>query len=218
MAGMRFYDLPHSPWCQMVRVVLAEKGLPHERHIVLPGQEDEDWFLGINPLGRVPVLVDRDLVVRDAAVINEYLEEAFPDRTLLPGPPEARAAVRMMVHLAEEFVGAPLDELHQARLVERVEDGALLEDLHDDVLDGLEILEGELDSRSPYAAGDAFTLADAALAPFLLGLLSELGLESVLSRFPNVQGYRDRLARRASTAVVRQGWEEWRDMAASIAP
>lgn len=214
---MRFYDLPRSPWCQVVRVVLAEKGLPHERHIVLPGQEDEDWFVGINPLRRLPVLVDRDLIVRDAAVINEYLEEAYPDRSLLPGSPEDRARVRMMVHLAEEYVGGPMDDLHQAR-EEEIDDGALLEDLHHDVLDGLGILEEELDEAAAYAAGDGFTLADAVLAPFLLGLLDVLGLDGVLPRFPRVQGYRDRLSRRASTAVVRQGWEEWRDMAASLDP
>ncbi len=213
---MRFYDLPRSPWCQMVRVVLADKGLPHERHIVLPGQEAEDWFLGINPLGALPVLVERDLTVRGASVINEYLEEAYPDRPLLPDSAPERAQVRMLVSLAEEFIGSPLDDFHQAKCMEGSFDQELLEELRQEVLDGLGMLEEELDTKTTFAASDRFSLADAALAPFLLGLIEETGLGQSLASFPVVQGYCKRLAGRSATAVIEQGWREWREMVASI--
>lgn len=214
---MRFYDLPRSPWCQMVRVVLADKGLPHERHIVLPGQESEDWFLGINSLGLLPVLVEQDLVVRGASVINEYLEESYPDKRLLPDSPAGRARVRMLVHIADELLGSPLDELHQA-MTEEPSDPSLLEELTEDVLHGLLVLEDELDQKAAFAAGDRFTLADAAFAPFLIGLMPEVGLDSTLTRFPVVQGYRDRLAGKSATAVVFQGWAEWQEMIENIGP
>ncbi len=215
-SGMRFYDLPRSPWCQMVRVVLADKGLPHERHIVLPGQEGEDWFRGISPFGLLPVLAERDVVVRGASVINEYLEEAYPDRRLLPNTPAERARVRMLVSLAEELVGTPIDDLHQAVCIDGGSEQALVDELTEEVFDGLGALEEELDPSVTFAAGDRFSLADAALAPFLLGLVAELELESSLTRFPIVRGYRDRIAKRAATAVIRQGWKEWHEMISSI--
>ncbi|MFW5878301.1 MAG: glutathione S-transferase family protein [Myxococcota bacterium] len=213
---MRFYDLPRSPWCQMVRVVLAEKGLPHERHIVLPGQEYESWFLGISPMGRLPVLVEPDVVVREPAVINEYLEEAYPDRSLLPPSYVERARVRMLVSMVQESIGAPLDELYQITCIEENDHDGLAEDLRAEIVEGLDLLEEEFERGAAFAAGDLFTLADASLAPFLLGMVEEVDMADALDEYEVIRGYLSRLAGRASTAVVRQGWREWNDMVTSL--
>ncbi len=212
---MRIYDLPRSPWCQMVRIALADKNLPHERHIVLPGQESEDWFIGINPHESLPVLVDRDVVIRDPATINEYLEDAYPDRPLLPDSPPARARVRMMVTIAQELVGTPMDDYYQAIHIDQITAGESLDELRGEILDGLWTLEQELDSSSRFAVSEQFSLADAALAPFLIGLIQEAGLEPLLADLSALTSYRERLKRRPAASVVKSGWVEWKEMYAS---
>lgn len=216
---MRLYDLPRSPWCQKVRVALAEKGLAFERHIVLPGQEYEDWYAALDPAARVPVLTDKDLVVRGATVIGEYLEEAYPDRPLLPASPEARAAVRMIVALVDEIVGPALDDLFFALRIEAEEEGepAVRAEIEDEVAEALALVEGELEADSVFAVGESFTLADAALAPFVIGLVDELELGGALEALPRLAAYRHRIEGRPSVAAVRQAWAEWREMAEGLA-
>jgi glutathione S-transferase len=88
------YHLPLSPFCRKVRVVLAEKKLEFEPVIERPWLEREE-FLALNHGGTVPVLVDEeDVVVSESSAIAEYLEEAYPERTILPGDPGQRAEAR----------------------------------------------------------------------------------------------------------------------------
>ena len=66
-----------------------------------------------------------------------------------------------------------------------------------------------------HAAAHASTrtgLADASLAPFLLGMVEPSGLETLLAEFPTVAAYRERLAGRPSSRIVRQAQEEWAEM------
>ena len=83
---LKLYDYPDCPFCQKVRVVLAEKDLEYEKIFVdLRKQEQKlPEFLRLNPYGKVPVLVDEDEVVYDSTVINEYLEEEYPLPRLMP--------------------------------------------------------------------------------------------------------------------------------------
>ncbi len=211
---MRLYDLPRSPWCLCVRVVLQEKGLSVERHIVLPGQEEEEWFLELNPAGRIPVLEDGDLVLRDAPVIMEYLEEAYPDRRLMPDAPAERARVRSVVALVDNDLGPALEELEEAH--REGQDAALLEDLLSEVEDALDLLESDLGPEAGWAAGPRYTLADAALAPFLLDLGEAAGTGDRIAARPRVAAYRERLRGRPSSAIVLNARREWREMTANL--
>ena len=211
---MRLYDLPRSPWCQCVRVVLQEKGLSVERHIVLPGQEAEEWFLELNPAGRIPVLEDEDLVLRDAPVIMEYLDEAYPDRRLMPDAPADRARVRTFVALVDNELGPALEELEEARGEEGEAGG--LDDLLRDVEDALDLLESDIGPEAGWATGPRYTLADAALAPFLLDLEEAAGASDLLMSRPRVAAYRERLRGRPSSAIVLNARREWREMTANL--
>lgn len=213
---MRLYDLPRSPWCQQVRVVLAEKNLPHERHIVLPGQEYDEWFIELNRLARTPVLVDHDQVLREAQVICEYLDEAYPDRPLMPDVPGERAAVRMLMSLTDQFVGPSLEDLYLAIEVDDEQDEALLRDLRDESASALDLLEEALCADVDWAAGPTFTLADTGLMPFLLGLVPQLDMGPLLLEFPRLEAYRSQLALRASSRVIQQAADEWAEMEALL--
>ena len=64
-------------------------------------------FRKITPLGKVPALVcDDGAVIAESAVINEYLDEQFPDPALLPAAPKERARVRMVVQMTDAYVFA----------------------------------------------------------------------------------------------------------------
>lgn len=91
------YNLPLSPFCREVRLVLAEKKLEAS----LVGSEawaDGEAFLELSPAGTVPVLIEDDgTAIPERGAIVEYLEEAYPNPSLIPGGPRARAEVRRLV-------------------------------------------------------------------------------------------------------------------------
>jgi len=82
-----------------VRIVLAEKNLPYQTN-EMPWSKATQWepkpeaFLAVSPRGQVPVLVDGELAIHDSTVINEYLEEKFPEVSLFPEGVEARVICR----------------------------------------------------------------------------------------------------------------------------
>ena len=95
---MRFlYQLPLSPYCRKVRLVLAEKRLPFEVRVERVWERRTE-YLELNPAATVPTLVeDNGLAIPDSAVICEYLDEAYPDPPLLGHTLGERVEVRRLV-------------------------------------------------------------------------------------------------------------------------
>src|SRR5215470_15008618 len=116
---IRLYDYPDCPFSQKVRVVLAEKELEFERvHVDLrKGEQKSAEFLKLNPYGKVPVLIDDDVVVYDSTVINEYLEDEYPSVALMPEDSAGRSRVRLLEDFADNSflpqAGLVLVELHK---------------------------------------------------------------------------------------------------------
>ena len=91
------YHYPLSPYARKVRLVLSEKRLPFELRIEKPWERRAE-YLDLNPAGEVPTLVeDNGFAVPDAAVICEYLEEAYPDTGMLGETLAERVEVRRLV-------------------------------------------------------------------------------------------------------------------------
>lgn len=96
------YDADRCPYCARVRIVLAEKGLEYE--VIEVDLDDRPaWIYDENPLGRVPVLEEGEFVLPESAVINEYLEERWPEPALWPADPGERALGRLLVHRFDEL-------------------------------------------------------------------------------------------------------------------
>ncbi|TMA68989.1 MAG: glutathione S-transferase family protein, partial [Deltaproteobacteria bacterium] len=95
---LKLYDYPDCPFCQKVRVVLAEKDLEYEKIFVDLRKQEQKLpdFLRLNPYGKVPVLVDEDEVIYDSTIIDEYLEEEYPLPRLMPEDSQGRGRVRML--------------------------------------------------------------------------------------------------------------------------
>ncbi len=93
--------------CAMkVALCLAEKQLAWEqRHLALGEFEQlQDWYLAINPAGVVPALVDAGTVVLESTVIIEYLDDAYPQTSLRPSDPKARARMRWWAKQVDDIV------------------------------------------------------------------------------------------------------------------
>jgi glutathione S-transferase len=84
---------------------LLEKGLDFRSHLMnlLAFEQHEPWFLRINPNGQVPVLVHDGRVLTESTVINEYVDECFPEIPLRPADPYGRAQMRIWTKFVDEY-------------------------------------------------------------------------------------------------------------------
>ena len=97
------YDAPRCPYCARVRIVLAEKDVPHET-VTIDLADRPAWLVERNPpQGRVPVLEEDGWVLPESVAIDEYLEERYPEPALLPADPGERAAVRVLVERFDDL-------------------------------------------------------------------------------------------------------------------
>jgi RNA polymerase-associated protein len=182
---MSLYSDSDDIYSHQVRIVLAEKGVNVEI-LSVKKNEPTEVLLGINPYGTVPTLVDRELVLYEARIIMEYLDERFPHPPLLPVYPVARAETRKMMHRIEHDWYSLMVRIYQQ------DDAEQARQLLSDSLKGLEPVF--LDK--PYFLSDEYSLLDCALAP-LLWRLPQLGIE-ISKEAPGLQAYMQRLFKRES--------------------
>src|SRR5919198_5973195 len=91
---LTLYDADRCPYCARVRIVLAEKDVEYET-VVIDLDDRPAWIYEKNPTGRVPVLEEGTFVLPESAVIDEYLNERYPEPLLLPADPGLRAHARL---------------------------------------------------------------------------------------------------------------------------
>jgi len=163
---MNLYSGTTDPFSHRCRIVLYEKGMDFEIIDVDLYNKPEDIAV-INPYNRVPVLVDRDLVLYEANIINEYIDERFPHPQLMPPDPIMRARARQLLHTFEHemFEHIPALEENQA--------GVEKKRAH--VRDQL-IQLAPMFSKQKFMLGDEFSMLDVAIAP-LLWRLELYGIE-----------------------------------------
>jgi glutathione S-transferase len=178
------YDADRCPYCARVRIVLAEKGVEHET--VLVDLDDRPaWIYEKNRTGRVPVLEEDTFVLPESAVINEYLNERYPEPPLLPDDPSERSLARVVIFRFDDLS-------KQYYALRRGEDGAPRRfDAQLARLD--ELLEGQ-----PYLTGRDFGLADAAYAPWILRARDRMDVE--LEQYAAITEWLTRLSERPSIA------------------
>ncbi|MBV9929676.1 MAG: glutathione S-transferase family protein [Alphaproteobacteria bacterium] len=101
---MRIIGSYVSPYVRKVLACLHVKGLPYEIDPITPFFGNEE-FERLSPLRRIPVLLHRDLVLSDSSVICAWLDDAFPERPLLPAAPAERARARWLEEYADTRLG-----------------------------------------------------------------------------------------------------------------
>jgi glutathione S-transferase len=93
---MVLYSGTTCPFSQRCRLVLFEKGMDFEIRDVDLFNKPEDIAV-MNPYGQVPILVERDLILYESNIINEYIDERFPHPQLMPADPVQRARARLFL-------------------------------------------------------------------------------------------------------------------------
>ena len=182
---LRLIDAPRCPYCARVRIALAEKGVPYET-VVIDLDDRPAWLYELNPVGRVPVLDEDGWALPESAVINELLEERYPEPPLLPVDPGARAAARLAIFRYEDFT-RPYYALR------RGQEGAEAA-----FADALAALDATLEG-TPFLTGAAFGLADVAYVPWVIRARDLLGVS--LAPYPHLDAWLARLAERPSVAA-----------------
>jgi glutathione S-transferase len=170
---MRFlFQLPLSPYCRKVRLVLAEKRLPFELRVERSWERRPE-YLELNPAGTVPTLLeDNGLAVADSSAICEYLDEAYPDTSLLGHTLGERVEVRRLVAWFDgKFDSEVTRNLNGQKYVKRLAgrghpDATALRMGYAQLRDHLQYL-GWLAETRKWLAGSSISLADLAAAAHL---------------------------------------------------
>lgn len=162
---MSLFSDADDVYSHQVRIVLAEKGVNVE---ILATDDGEalQALRSVNPYGTVPTLIDRELVLYEARIIMEYLDERFPHPPLLPVYPVARAEARKMMHRIEH----DWYDLHA-----RIRNGKNAEEARSCLQESLVSLEPVFADK-PFFLSEEFSLLDCALAP-LLWRLPQLAID-----------------------------------------
>lgn len=191
---LQLYSAPLSSNARRVGIALLEKQIAFELIAMqLDGDQFTADFTALNPMQRVPVLVDDGVTVIESLAILDYLEAKYPTPPLLPTAPAAIAQVRMAEILTiTEIQPATLPLLK--RLVELDVPAATLDHAKDRITRGLQVLERLL-TPGPYFAGAGLTLGDIVAGTIIPGL-PMFGV--ALQPYPNVLAWCDRLAQRPS--------------------
>lgn len=107
MPSVEIYSIAVCPFAQRTRIVLGLKGVLFDLTEIDITKPRPDWFLKLNPLGQVPVIRHAGRVLNESSVINEYLEDVFPEPRVFPADPYRRAQSRILIdHLNSVFVPA----------------------------------------------------------------------------------------------------------------
>jgi glutathione S-transferase len=103
---IKLYQIIDSTCCMKVRFGLAEKRIAFDSVIVKSHQFEQmrDDYRALNPYGFMPTLVDGENVIIQSSVIQEYLDERFPEHPLRPATPTGRAKMREWMRCEEEFL------------------------------------------------------------------------------------------------------------------
>jgi glutathione S-transferase len=118
-APMRLYHVPLCPYCRKVRIALRERNLAVELVEVEPWRDDSP-IIELNPAREVPVLEDGDVLVCDSQAICDYIEEAYPQQTLLGTDLLQRNETRRLVAWFDsKFAREVTDLLWREKVVKR---------------------------------------------------------------------------------------------------
>ena len=184
---MTLYSDPLCPQSHRTRIVLAEKDITVDVIYIDPLMMPED-LSELNPYNSVPTLVDRELVLYDARVIMEYLDERFPHPPLMPVDPVSRAKSRLaLYHIEQDWYGM-MDSFKSSS--ERKVASAR-KTLRESLLSSIEVFRAK-----PFFLSEEFSLVDCSIAPILWRLPS-LGIE-LPTRAISIKKYAERLFNRPS--------------------
>ena len=219
---MKLYSVDLSPYSARVRMQIYAKGITD-----ITFEQPVDWgmpkFRERFPIGRVPVLdIDGDMIP-ESAVIAEYLEEIYPEPSLLGITPRETAHIRMLARLSDIYIINNTFMLSRQtgalsrRTPTAARDDAVSEQLVVELVRNLNALD-KFVGKDGFACCGRITLADCALVPGLFrveNILPAVGVETPIPAIANVAAYSAAIQKNEHAAKVlielHRGLEERRE-------
>ncbi|SES90834.1 RNA polymerase-associated protein [Nitrosomonas marina] len=155
---MTLYSTITCPYSHRCRIVLHEKDMDFEVIDVDPNNKPEDLAV-MSPYGKAPILVERDLVLYESNIINEYIDDRFPHPQLMPADPVMRARARLLLYRFEQELFCYIDAIEDT-------DGKSAEKARTAVAENLTVI-APIFEKQKYMLGDEFSMLDVAIAPLL---------------------------------------------------
>ena len=155
---MTLYSATTCPVSLRGRSFVWEKGMDFQIIDVDLDNKPEDLAV-MSPYGRVPVLVERELILYESNIINEYVDDRFPHPQLMPADPVMRARARLFLHRFEQELFCHIDAVEGG--TPKVADKARAV-----IRDNLTVISPVF-AKQKYMLGDEFSMLDVAIAPLL---------------------------------------------------
>lgn len=155
---MTLYSTITCPFSHRCRIVLHEKDMDFQVIDVDPNNQPEDLAV-MSPYGRAPVLVERDLVLYESNIINEYIDDRFPHPQLMPADPVMRARARLFLYRFEQELFCHISTIEN-------KDQKIADKARALVSDSLTVI-APIFEKQKYMLGDDFSMLDVAIAPLL---------------------------------------------------
>lgn len=198
---MKLYQNPMSTFARRVRIALLEKKIDAELVSVdmFARAHKAEPYLSLNPYGRVPTLVDDDLVLYESSAILDYLEAKYPEPALLPPDIKQRALVGMHMKLCDLQMSRPGGVIIFAKrfVPEASWRREEMDKAKNEIVKHFAILDKQLAGKS-YLVAERYTLADVCYVPFL-EFLPVLDVQVP----DNVKAYGERLLSRPSSVATK---------------
>lgn len=202
---LKLHAVTHSPFAARVRMALRVKGVPFEQVALPGGSTRSPEYLAINPIGKLPVLVTDDgLVIAESETIIDYLEDTFPEPSLIPPGTADRVRMRNAIRTTELYVVPALFRLF-GQMDPALRDAGIVAAELAQLRNGLGLVQHFVDD-APFATAGVLTKADCMILPTLLliDIIEHLfGVESILRDFPCLAGYAEKAAGHAVLGAVR---------------
>ena len=200
MAITLYHDVPSSN-SDRVKIALAEKGLAWDGVTVSLAKKDQKRpeHLRRNPYGKIPVIDDDGKILFESCIINEYLDEKYPNPPLMPKDPFLRGRGRILVDYALNYLHEPYWTLRGEMLKKESErNPAVMDEKRRTLRKLLEYLEEALGDK-PYFLGD-FSLTDIAVIPRFLRMEAYGAMPA--PALPKLNQWLQRMKERSSVQAI----------------
>ncbi|QYX32966.1 glutathione S-transferase family protein [Sphaerospermopsis torques-reginae] len=201
MSTLQLYFAKASTFSQRTRVVLLEKGIDCTP-VEIDLQNKPEAFTQVSRYGKVPAIKHGNVEIYESAIINEYLEEVFPEPALLPHDPAQKAVARIWIDYANTRLVPAFNKFLRGKDTQEQEQGKreFLESLLYIEEEGL----GKLSGNSPYFLGENLSLVDISFYPWFerLPVLEKFRNFTFPTETPKLQEWWHNLRQRESIQQV----------------
>ncbi|MBT5240667.1 MAG: glutathione S-transferase family protein [Rhodospirillaceae bacterium] len=164
MSDIELFSFEACPFAQRTRMMMIEKGIECSLTEV-DLYNKPDWWKELSPHGKVPLIRHNGEIVYESRIINEYLEDVFPEPPLLPADPLRRAMARIWIDYCDTYF---LPALH--KLIADRQDKEKQKENRTLIAEKLLFIENEGLRKlgdGPYFMGRELTLVDLQYMPFI---------------------------------------------------